>query len=853
MAHLDEVADYKVKRFIEWRDEAGLYLGVDPVNGENVLLRVFMDDLPEANAARIEREHGRIIAVRHKNITRVHCCGWVDEQLYIASEFVDWNSLADNLDGSLVAGRAFILLNQAAAGLAAMAKAELCHGALRPESFLIGSDDSLKITELSIRHVDEDRSLPGAERYYSPELHDGAPVSLLTDMYALGAVFYHVLSGSPPPVEDRPKLKSKRTDLPSRLCAVIERLMAIDPNDRFQSYGELLLRLDKVREQIKFEVVQSEPQKVEDEPSSNYADGAEEETPREPQNDYAPPSWTPERARNETASLVPVYIFVSLTVVCIIALLASFRTGTVEENLGVSAKLVTARPTRKRTREKRVRQAKPVGQWTANDIGMKMVWIPPGSFMMGNSWSLSDVNKPKHLVVIKEGFWIGASEVTQEEWEKVMGNNPSKPVGKRLPVNCVSWRDCQIFCRKLSKMDSKEYRLPTEAEWEYACKGRTMRDEPDVHGMDEYVWHSGNSSGRMQIVRGKPPTSAGLFDVLGNVAELCQDGLRKYSYGTVVDPVGETKERAVRGGAFCLDAGKCGPTERWAIDPDDRAETIGFRVVATTLGWRGPVAQHKLPDDEGLHYGRTPLSSGKNLAGVAPKTLLDKMNVQTTVESTKTIKKESNTLFMKMVWIPAGKFRMGTSGGLMGRLGHGPRHLVTLTRGFWMSVTEVTQAQWNELMKDNPSKEQGGSFPVNNVTWGEAQHFCKLLSKKEKAKYRLPTEAEWEYACRAGYKRDIGGRWKENANLRKNLKSVGSYKPNAFGLCDMIGNVAELCYDGKRSYELYDVTDPKGPIGIECAVRGASAPKNSVSPPAYRLFQKTKSRSPRVGFRVVRE
>ena len=157
----------------------------------------------------------------------------------------------------------------------------------------------------------------------------------------------------------------------------------------------------------------------------------------------------------------------------------------------------------------------------------------------------------------------------------------------------------------------------------------------------------------------------------------------------------------------------------------------------------------------------------------------------------------------------------------------GKQHEVTLTKPFCMGKHEVTQEQWEAVMGKNPSSTKGAKLPVTNVSWEDCQEFIKKLNAKTNGGYRLPTEAEWEYACRAGTTTAYSygdNLTKSDANIDgDSISAVGSYKPNAFGLYDMHGNVWEWCEDWYADYQAGAVTDPKGPAtGERRVLRGGS-------------------------------
>ena len=205
--------------------------------------------------------------------------------------------------------------------------------------------------------------------------------------------------------------------------------------------------------------------------------------------------------------------------------------------------------------------------------------------------------------------------------------------------------------------------------------------------------------------------------------------------------------------------------------------------------------------------------------------------------------KLKNSIGIEFASIPAGKFLMGSPATEKERYQNENQHEVTLTQGFRMGVHEVTQAQYEQVMGENPSENKGATLPVETVSYDEALAFCKKLSDlpAEKAagrKYRLPTEAEWEYCCRAGtstpfhFGNELNGTQancdgnnpygttKKGPYLEK-TSPVGSYPANAWGLYDMHGNVWEWCQDWYGDYPKQSVTDPRGPeVGSFCVSRG---------------------------------
>ncbi len=156
-----------------------------------------------------------------------------------------------------------------------------------------------------------------------------------------------------------------------------------------------------------------------------------------------------------------------------------------------------------------------------NQLGMEFVYVPAGSFMMGSKTGTAD-ERPVHKVTLREGFYMGRYEITQAQWQSVMGANPSRLKGDDLPVEQVSWTDAQAFIQKLNERgDPFTYRLPSEAEWEYAARAGATEDLP--HDLNAMAWYFDNAMGKTHPVGEKQANAWGLHDMHGNVWEWCQD------------------------------------------------------------------------------------------------------------------------------------------------------------------------------------------------------------------------------------------------------------------------------------------------------------------------------------------
>ncbi len=244
--------------------------------------------------------------------------------------------------------------------------------------------------------------------------------------------------------------------------------------------------------------------------------------------------------------------------------------------------------------------------------GIAFVWVPPGSFLMGSAMSPQDKETrygnaaglyenehPQHEVTLTQGFWIGKYEVTQSQWESIMGANPSKFVASDRPVDSVLWAPCQEFLRRLNDSTGQDFRLPTEAEWEYACRAGSAAefcfgDSPG--GLPSYGWHAANGAGQTHPVGALEPNAWGIYDMHGNVGEWCQDFAddRYYDYTPAVDPVGPdySLNRVWRGESWGDAASNCRSTYTMAAATDFQGQytpRFGLRLC------KGPLTGEPTP------------------------------------------------------------------------------------------------------------------------------------------------------------------------------------------------------------------------------------------------------------------
>ena len=231
---------------------------------------------------------------------------------------------------------------------------------------------------------------------------------------------------------------------------------------------------------------------------------------------------------------------------------------------------------------------------TVGDIVQVFRWVPEGTFVMGSPKGETgrwDDEGPQHEVVLQQGYWLGETPVTQALWEAVMGENPSEYKSADRPVETVSWDDCLAFITKLNGLvPGLDARLPTEAEWENACRAGTTTATwvGDLNGdgvrapiLDAVAWYYGNSSEGTRPVRGKQPNPLGLYDMLGNVYEWCSDYFGPYAAARQTDPRGPTEgsPRVIRGGSWLSNAGSVRAAHRHDYAPQYRSDDLGFRLA----------------------------------------------------------------------------------------------------------------------------------------------------------------------------------------------------------------------------------------------------------------------------------
>ena len=543
-------------------------------------------------------------------------------------------------------------------------------------------------------------------------------------------------------------------------------------------------------------------------------------------------------------------------------------------------------------------------------VSPTMRWIPPGSFLMGspaNEEGRFDDEDPRHEVTFARGFWLFETPCTQTLWQAVMGENPSGFKGDDRPVEKVSWHDARAFIDRLNELlPGLSLDLPSEAQWEYACRAGTTtaysygdRADVDFMNFDE------SKIGETSSVHRYPPNPWGLRDMHGNVWEWCLDHWHENYEGA---PTGGSAwlegeasgSRVMRGGSWLYDARRARAASRSRYAPVERDVNVGFRCArgqasdreaepAGPASWRKaeprhaqeptggaaavirlaegePRISHPLPDApsilirsdrEELTLSRLTKPDWASAIGRDRLGLYARFSVQPEIKrggflswfrrlgflESAALASPRGRVTQTIRWIPPGRFMMGSPESEAGRFGdERPQHEVTLEEGFWLFDTPCTQALWGAVMGENPSRFKSPDRPVEMVSWNDAQEFIEKLNDRiDGLGLSLPSEAQWEYACRGGtttssyageveflgennapllddiawYSGNSGvdfdleegydsSDWKEKQypHEKTGTREVGQKLPNAFGLHDMLGNVWEWCADPwHESYE----------------------------------------------------
>ena len=568
------------------------------------------------------REARSLSKLKHPGIVKVVETFDANETSYYVMEYCSGGSLDALIvrQGGIPQGEALQLFGQMASALAYMHSRRMLHLDLKPGNVMLHGDGRAVLIDFGLAKQFNEKGDPessttigGGTPGYAPieqadynEEKRGKRNPMTMDIYALGATLYKMLTGERPPkasdvnIDGLPEQPLREHGVSSNVVAAIRRAMSPKPGDRYQTVADFAAALgiaievaphDKDEETHKSDETQHDDEVeevilVDNGRGGQGHDGnaggniSSSRIPRETSELHSNMEFkpTPQHRRKwqpwVVAGLVAVVAFAAIMLlrpepgpdpVPVPGPLIPHDTIVVVTN---GTDTVSPQPQR-------------------NLPEIEMVWVSGGTFTMGATSEQGsdayDSEKPAHSVTLS-GYYIGKYEVTQKLWKAVMGRNPSNFTGDNLPVERVSWNEVQEFIRKLNQLTGKSYRLPTEAEWEYAARGGSNSRGYKYSGSDNVgsvAWYNDNSGSTTHPVGSKSPNELGIYDMSGNVREWCQDWYGDYSSSSQRNPQGSASGscRVSRGGSWLSNARRCRVSYRGINSPDDRGRHLGFRLV----------------------------------------------------------------------------------------------------------------------------------------------------------------------------------------------------------------------------------------------------------------------------------
>ena len=532
------------------------------------------------------KEARSIARLNHPHIVRIIDVFEENGTAYYVMEYVAGGSLSDRVgrQGALSEPEATRYIRQVADALTYIHTQRMTHLDVKPANIMLTDKDEVVLIDFGLAkqydsatgHQTSSTPVGISEGYAPLEQYMQGGVgefSPETDVYALGATYYKLLTGQTPPSassvnEDGLPLEPlKSRGVTPLVITAITHAMEGRRRDRPKTVAEFLAEFDGVSGQA------ANPKPRTD--TSHEASGSGDTTLKKkiptPQPKSPARPVVSRKTMMVAAAVLAAVLVVGGIVVAISQAWPSGETATeTQDKPAFVAKKIT----------------KDSEMFSVGDVNFTMRYIEGGSFDMGATAEMDTVGfslaeeKPVHKVYV-ESFAIGVFEVTQELWQAVMGTNPSSTKSEYCPVESVSWNDCQEFIQKLNAITGKQFRLPTEAEWEYAARGGKYAKGYRYSGSNNLGEVGSFYHGSWPAWASRKPNELGLYDMSGSVNELCSDYMGDYSAEEQVCPVGPASgsERVMRGGSFGDEPINCRISARFGIAPDKRASNVGLRLA----------------------------------------------------------------------------------------------------------------------------------------------------------------------------------------------------------------------------------------------------------------------------------
>lgn len=552
-----------------------------------------------------------IFKMNHPNIVKVHDIFEENGTAYYVMDYIDGKSLGDIVKqrGPLPEAEAVGYIRQVADALKYVHSLNRLHLDIKPGNVMVDANGHAMLIDFGTsKHYDMESgentsTLMGVNtKGYAPveqSTQSFTKFSPATDIYALGATLYKLLTGITPP--DAYLLMAKEetlAPLPSCISKsthnAVLKAMTLIRADRPQTIDVFLGLLDsktvynsddeatvceeaeKVRQAEEKRRLAEEQKLKEDEARR----AAEKEARRKAEEEQKRKAEEQKRNTAKKSSSKNAWLWIVIGVIAVVGIKIGVNSN------GNSSDSVNSKQSGGAI-QSRNNVSYSNGVLNVDGVTYDMIMVKAGTFTMGATSEMKDPSsfeKPTHQVTLTNDYYIGKTEVTQALWKAVMGNSPSYFNGDNLPVESVSWNDCQEFIFKLNSMSGQNFRLPTEAEWEFAARGGNNSNHYQYSGsnkLGDVAWYDGNSGNKTHTVETKQPNELGIYDMSGNVYEWCSDWFGNYSSSSLTNPTGPNSGsgRVNRGGSWVNDAGLCRSSFRSGSTPGYSSRNLGLRLV----------------------------------------------------------------------------------------------------------------------------------------------------------------------------------------------------------------------------------------------------------------------------------